>query len=400
MQTYSVSKLFSILVGACGAAAFALIGPLAQARTPAQAGKTDVLVYIGTYTTGKSKGIYTSRLDAAAGTLSTPQLAGESSNPSFLAVHPTRAFLYSVNEIGNFEGKTSGAVSAFGVDRDSGALTPLNQQSSVGGGPAHLVVDAAGKNVLVANYGGGSVAVLPIGEDGRLKPSSAFVQHTGSSINPERQKQPHAHSINLDPSNRAAYVADLGLDKVLIYRYDGTKGSLVVNDPPFAAVKPGAGPRHLAFHPSGRFAYVINELHMTVTVFARDPASGGLTELQTISTLPAGQDVVKGYSTAEVQVHPSGKFLYGSNRGHDSITVFAIDEAGKLTYLQTEPTQGSTPRGFGIDPSGAYLLAANQRSDSVVVFRIDPKTGRLTATGSRIEVGSPVCVKFVPAKKE
>ena len=355
----------------------------------------DMLVYFGTYTGEKSKGVYVSRLDLASGALTRPELAGETASPSFLAVHPSQNFLYAINEIGNFLGKESGSVSAFAIDRNTGRLTALNQQPSVGRGPAHLVVDKAGRNVLVANYGGGSVAVVPIGTDGALKPPSAFIQHTGSSVNPERQKGPHAHSINLDPANRFAYAADLGLDKVLVYRFDADKGSLVANDPPFAQVAAGAGPRHFAIHPNG-FAYVINEMNMTVTAFRRDIERGSLTELQTISTLPPGQGVESGFSTADVQVHPSGRFLYGSNRGHDSIVVFAIDQkSGRLTYVENRPTQGSTPRGFGIDPSGSYLLAANQRSDSVVVFRIDKQTGRLTPTGHTIEVGAPVCVKFV-----
>ena len=355
----------------------------------------DMLVYFGTYTGEKSKGVYVSRLDLASGALTRPELAGETASPSFLAVHPSQNFLYAINEIGNFQGKESGSVSAFAIDRNTGGLTALNQQPSVGRGPAHLVVDKAGRNVLVANYGGGSVAVVPIGTDGTLKPPSAFIQHTGGSIDPERQKGPHAHSINLDPANRFAYAADLGLDKVLVYRFDAGKGSLVANDPPFAQVAAGAGPRHFAIHPNG-FAYVINEMSMTVTAFRRDVERGSLTELQTISTLPTGKRVEAGFSTADVQVHPSGRFLYGSNRGHDSIVVFAIDQkSGRLTYVENRPTQGSTPRGFGIDPSGSYLLAANQRSDSVVVFRIDKQTGRLTPTGQTIEVGAPVCVKFV-----
>ncbi len=358
-----------------------------------------MLVYIGTYTNTTSKGIYVSRLDLALGTLSAPVLAVESSNPSFLAVHPTRDLLYSVNEIGTYEGKPSGSVSAFTINRETGALTALNRQPSVGAGPAHLIVDHGGGNVLVANYGGGSVAVLPIGADGALKPASAFVQHTGSSVNPARQKEPHAHSVNVDAADRFAYVADLGLDKVMIYRLDAAKGSLVPNDPPFVATEPGAGPRHFALHPRGRFAFVINELLNSVTAFTRDPERGGLTAMQTISTLPDDQKPLPNYSTAEVLVHPSGRFLYGSNRGHDSIAVFSIDEkSGRLTFVETQPTQGATPRGFGIDPTGAYLLAGNQRSDSVVVFRINQETGRLTPTGNRIAVGAPVSVKFVGAR--
>jgi 6-phosphogluconolactonase len=340
--------------------------------------------------------VYVSRLDLASGSLSTPELAAETPSPSFLAVHPTRALLYAVNEVSTFGGKPAGSVSAFSIDRQTGRLTALNQQSSGGGGPAHLSVDRAGRHVLVANYGGGSVTVLPIDERGALGAASAFVQHTGSSVNPQRQKGPHAHAINVDPADRFVYVPDLGLDKVLIYRYDPAKGSLVAGDPPFAAVPPGSGPRHIAIHPEGRYAYVINEILCTITAFARDPSRGGMTELQSVSSLPAGVTVESGYSTAEILVHPSGKFLYGSNRGHDSLSVFSIDpKTGRLTFVENEPTQGSTPRGFGIDPSGAFLIVGNQRSDSVVVFRIEAKTGALTAMGRPIEVGSPVSVEFV-----
>jgi 6-phosphogluconolactonase len=216
-------------------------------------------------------------------------------------------------------------------------------------------------------------------------------------VNPERQKHPHAHSITLDPDNRFAYAADLGIDRIMIYRFSAGEGSLAANDPPAAPVDAGAGPRHFAVHPNGRFAYVIKELNCTVTAFTRDAARGGLTALQTISSLPPGQAVQRDYSTAEVQVHPSGRFLYGSNRGHDSIVVFAVDQqSGKLTYVETEPTGGRIPRNFGIDPTGTFLLAANQRSDSVIVFRINPQNGELSPTGATIEVGSPVCVKFVP----
>ena len=355
------------------------------------------LVYFGTYTApGKSQGIYVSRLDMATGRLSPPELAAESVSPSFLAIHPTRDALYAVNEIDTFEGKPGGSVSAFAIDRASGKLTLLNRQPSGGGGPAHVSVDPGGRNVLLANYGGGSVAVVPTGADGRLAAPSAVVRHSGSSVNPGRQKEPHAHSINVDATGRFAYAADLGIDKVMIYAFDAAKGTLAPANPPFAAVTPGSGPRHLAFHPANPFVYVINELTLTVTTFTRDAASGSLTPIQTISTLPAGVAAQSSFSTAEVQVHPSGRFLYGSNRGHDSIAVFAIDQkSGQLTFVESVPTQGRTPRHFGIDPTGTYLLAANQQSDSVVVFRIDAKTGRLTATGNTINVGAPVCVKFV-----
>jgi 6-phosphogluconolactonase len=276
-------------------------------------------------------------------------------------------------------------------------LTFLNRVSSGGAGPCHLVVDKTGKNVLVVNYGSGSTAVLPLEADGRLKEASSFVQHQGSSIDKKRQQGPHAHSVNLSADNRFAMVADLGLDQVLVYRFDAAKGSITPNEPPFAAVKPGSGPRHFAFHPGGKFAYVINEMASTVTAFTYDAARGVLKETQTITTLPADFSGVN--HTAEVQVHPSGKFVYGSNRGHNSIAVFTVDvKKGTLTSVEQVSTQGKTPRNFGIDPTGRWLLAANQDTDNVVVFRIDAKTGRLTPTGQVLEVGAPVCVKFVALK--
>ena len=354
----------------------------------------EVGVYLGTYTGGKSRGIYQAKLDLATGALSPPVLAAEAENSSFLAIHPSKGFLYAVGEVSRLGGKPTGGVSAFSIDAETGKLSLLNQQGSGGAGPCHLVVDGAGKNVLVANYGGGSVAVLPIGSDGKLGEATSTIQHKGSSVNPKRQKEPHAHSINLDPAGRFAVAADLGLDKVLIYRFDPAKGSLEPNDPPFAAVKPGSGPRHFAFHPAGRHAYVINEMTCTVTAFSYDAGKGSFEEIQTHTTLP--EPWKEGYSTAEVQVHPSGKFLYGSNRGHHSIAVFSIDGAtGRLTLVGNEPTQGRTPRNFGIDPTGRCLLAANQDSDTVVVFRIDPATGRLEAAGHKADVPKPVCVKFL-----
>jgi 6-phosphogluconolactonase len=385
------SLLCALLLATCA------LGPMdAREQPAARPAASDVLVYLGTYTGEQSKGIYVSRLDMATGALSPPQLAAESASPSYLAIHPNKQFLYAANEVNTFGGKATGSVSAFAIDRASGLLKPLNQQASVGQGAVHLVVDATGRSVLVANYGGGSVAALPLAADGTLRPASASVQHTGSGADPKRQPAPRAHSINLAPNNRFAYAADLGLDRVLIYRFDADRGTLLANDPPFAAVPPVSGPRHFALHPTGRFAYVINEFTMKLTAFAADAQRGSLTEIETVSTLPPGESSQDGFTTADVQVHPSGRFLFGSNRGHDSIVVFAIDEkTGRLTYVEHEPTQGRTPRAFGIDPSGRYLLAANQRSDSVVTFRIDQKTGRLDPTGHTIRVVSPVCVKFV-----
>jgi 6-phosphogluconolactonase len=334
-------------------------------------------------------------LDLKLGKLSSPQLAGKVQNPSFLAIHPSRKFIYSVNEMGEFRGRRGGGVSAFAIDAQSGMLTPLNQQSSVGSGPCHLVVDRSGKNALVANYESGTVACLPIDSDGKLRPASSSIQHRGSGADPGRQQGPHAHSINLDADNHFAVAADLGLDKVFVYSFDASQGKLTPNDPPFATVAPASGPRHFAFHPSGQFAYVINEMANTVTAFAYDAAKGALKEIQTISTLP---EDFKGTShTAEVQVHPSGKFLYGSNRGHDSIAVFSIDpKTGKLSTVGFEPTQGKHPRNFALDPTGTYLLAENMNSDSIVVFRIDAESGALRPTGQTIAVAKPACIKMIP----
>jgi len=389
-----MSRLFSVfLIGAVAVAMTTRGG----AQAPASAGGS-LLVYIGTYTSaGKSKGIYVSKLDTATGTLSPAELAAETASPSFLAVHPTEKFLYAVNETNTFGSQPTGSVSAFAIDRTTGLLQPLGQQSSEGPGPAHLSVDKAGKNVLVANYGGGSVVVLPINaKDGRLKSASHFVQHKGHSVDPQRQKEPHAHSITSDPSGRFVYVADLGLDWIVIYQLDERKGLLNLNEPPNAHVEPGAGPRHFSVHPSGRYGYVINEMNCTVTAFTRDTNSGALKELQTISALPPKVQMQPAFSGAELELHSSGRYLYTSIRGHNSIALFTIDQnTGRLTYVDSTPTQGDTPRGFGIDPEGKYLLAGNQNSDSVVVFRIDSQTGKLTATGSKIDVASPVSIQFV-----
>ncbi len=354
-----------------------------------------MLVYFGTYTGARSRGIYLSRFDAAAGRLSPPELAAETKNPSFLAVHPNGRFLYAIGELSGSGGKQAGAVSAFSIDPESGKLRLLNQQPSGGAGPCHLAVDKSGKCVLVANYGGGSIAALPLQPDGQLCPPSATIQHHGSSVNPQRQAGPHAHFITPDPDNRFALTCDLGLDKVLVYRFDAASGSLAAHDPPSVAIKAGSGPRHLAFHPNGHLAYLINEIGSTLTALAYSPKPGTLKEVQTVSTLPEKFEGHNG--CAEVQVHPSGKFVYGSNRGHDSLVIFAIDrESGRLSYIGYQLTGGKTPRHFAFDPSGNWLLVENQDSDSVLVFRVNSKTGLLTPQGQAIEVGAPVCAVFVP----
>jgi len=358
----------------------------------------EFFVYFGSYTGAKSKGIYVSRLDAATGRLSEPELAAETKNPSFLAVHPNQRSLYAVGEVNDFDGKRTGAVSAFALDPKSGRLTLLNQQPSDGSGPCHLALDSKGRCVLVANYGSGSIASLPVEQDGSLGKAVSTIQHTGSSVNPQRQAGPHAHFITPDKSDRHALVCDLGLDQVLVYRLDAKLNTLTANDPPSASVAPGAGPRHLAFSPTGKFVYVINEMGSTITAFAYDARRGALKELQTVSTLPSG--FTGSTSCAEIEVHPSGKFVYGSNRGHDSIAAFALDgKSGKLTLVEHQPTQGKTPRHFAIDPTGRWLLAENQGSDTVVVFEIDTKTGKLRATGQAVAVGSPVCAVFAMAGK-
>ena len=382
--------IWSILILGC------LSSPCLFAGTAA--GKNTMLVYIGTYTGPQSKGIYVSRFDTRTGTLSSPELAAETKNPSFLALHPSRRFLYAVGELSSFGGQPGGAVSAFSIDAKTGRLTLLNQQSSHGAGPCHLALDSKGKCILAANYGSGSITALPVDAEGKLAEVSAFtfIQHKGSSINPKRQAGPHAHFIVADPANRFALTCDLGLDKVLVYRLDPGHALLAANDPPSVVIKAGSGPRHLAFHPNGRFVYLINEMASTLTVLGYDSKQGALQELQTVSTLP--EDFHGDSTGAEVQVHPSGKFVYASNRGHDSIAVFAADaKTGKLAFVEQQPTGGKTPRHFALDPSGHWLLAENQGSDNIVVFSVDAKSGRLTATGQKVEVSAPVCVQFVPA---
>jgi 6-phosphogluconolactonase len=357
------------------------------------------LLYVGTYTEegGKSKGIYAFRYDAGTSEITPLGLAAETTNPSWVALHPTGRFLYAVNEVGKYKGPNSGGVSAFSVDHATGKLTFLNEVASRGADPCYITVDKTGKYVLVANYTGGSVAAFPILADGKLGEASSFVQHTGKGTNPERQEGPHAHSIDLSSDNRFAMVDDLGLDELLVYKFDSGKGSLTPNDPPFTKVDAGAGPRHFVLRPDGKFAYVVAEMAHTVTVFSNDAANGKLQSIQTVTTLP--KDFTGRNDDAEVRIHPSGKFLYASNRGDDSIAIYAIDQAkGTLTPVAITHTGGKEPRSFEIDPTGALLFAANQKSDNIAVFKIDAKTGQLTPTGKVLDVGAPVCIKFLAVK--
>ncbi len=361
-------------------------------------------VYIGTYTRGTStmqgraEGIYVGQLDPTTGALTLVHTTPGVVNPSYLAIDPRHRYLYAVNEVLELDGQPSGGVSAFAIDPATGALTFLNRQLSHGTDPCHLTVDQTGQYVLVANYTSGSVAVLPIGSEGQLHDACDVHQHVGSSVHPQRQQGPHAHSINLDPSNRFALVCDLGLDQVLIYRFDPSRGTLTPHEPPSVSAAPGAGPRHLDVHPSRRFVYVINEIGSTLTAYAYDETRGTLSEIQSLSTLPPGFTGTN--HTADVHVHPSGAFVYGSNRGHDSIVIFAVDaRTGRLTYVGHESTRGQTPRNFGIDPTGTFLLAANQRTDTIVTFRIDQETGKLSPTGHVANVPTPVCLKFLQPER-
>lgn len=377
--------------------ATAAIGASFEQSTRAHEGHSSrkFFTYVGTYTGPRSKGIYLFKFDPGHGTLEPLGVAAELSSPSFLAVHPSKPLLYAINEVDKFEGKPTGAVTAFKVDRKTGSLTLLNQVSAGGPGPCHVSVDRTGRCVLVANYGGGSVASYQILPDGGLRGPVSFIQHTGSSVNPSRQKEPHAHSINVSPNNRFAYAADLGLDKILIYKLDAKKATLTPNSITHASLAPGSGPRHFAFHPSGRHAYVINEIVCTVTAFAHNSRTGALREIQTVSTLPAGEAMKPAYSTAEIVAHPNGKLLFGSNRGHHTIAGFQVREDGSLTPAGHTPTQGRTPRNFAIDPTGSHLFAANQGTDNLVVFSIDGTSGALSPTGITAGVPSPVCVRFI-----
>jgi len=346
-------------------------------------------VYVGTYAQGDEKGIYLLHFNSETGQIKLEGRACEAEGPSFLALHPSKPVLYVVGETVYPEG----IVGAYRIDGRTGLLTLINQQSSKGRAPCHLAVAPAGKHVVVANYSSGTVSMYPVEENGGLGAACAVVQHTGTGANPRRQEGPHAHSVNFDAAGRFVFAADLGVDKVYVYRYDAAEGTLAPAASPFATLAAGAGPRHLAFHPSGRNAYVANELDSTVSAFAFNAESGQLDMIASVPTLPP--DFEGESTTAEIRVHPSGRFLYASNRGHDSIAVFSLDpETGRLTPLGHAPSGGETPRNFNIDPTGRFLIAANQASNNVVVFRIDSENGSLELTGEEVAVPEPVCVVF------
>jgi len=364
-------------------------------------GAIPTLVYVGTYTGEKSKGIYVFSLRTSGNevsqniTLVPMGLAAETPNPSFIELDVKRRLLFAVNEVDEFQGKPTGSVSAFSIEQKTGKLTLINQVASGGRGPCHLILDKEGKNLLVANYSSGTVAVVPVATDGRLGEATSVIQHTGRSVHPEIQKGPHAHGVALDAANQFAFVTDLGLDKVMIYKFDAKQGKLTPNEPPFAKLKPGAGPRHIEFRPDGRFAYVLNEMDSTVTAYSYDAAKGALTEVQTTTTLPGYYEGPN--TTAELGIHPNGNYLYASNRGHNSVVLFNIDkDKGTLEYVEEQGTGGKTPRHFGIQPSGQHMAIGNQNSDTVLASRIDAGNGRLKPSGIFADVGSPACMKFLP----
>ena len=353
-------------------------------------------VYVGTYAKAGELSIFQYRLNGTTGQLTKVSGYKGGANPSFLTLAPNQKYLYAVNEVTDFNGSNTGAVSAFAIDNKTGRLTLLNQQATGGGAPCYITLDKSNKFALVANYVGGNVAIFPLQPDGKLGNLRTKQQHEGSGPNTKRQEKPHAHCIVPAPDNQYVFAVDLGIDKVKSYRLNAKEGGLIPNPAGDLTVKGGSGPRHITFHPDGRYAFLISELDSTITALAYTPANGSFTPIQTISTLPA--DYTQESFCADVHVSPNGKFLYGSNRGHNSLAVFAIDpESGNLSLVEHVDTQGKWPRNFGFDPSGQVLLVANQNTNNIFTFLADSKTGKLTPTGHSVEVPSPVCVQVMPA---
>ena len=361
----------------------------------------EYFMYVGGYTFKGGKGIYAYKFSSSTGKLTPLGIAAETLNPSFLAVHPNGRFLYAVNEFASNQfppdPKKNGSISAFSVDATTGKLAFVNVVSSGGAYTPHLAVDESGTTLVAVNYMSGSTVAFPIDADGSLGEASSLIAHTGSSIDPKRQDGPHPHGVAMAPGNRFVIIPDRGTDKLVVYRLDAANSKLSANDPPFTKLKPGSGPRHFVFRPDAKFGYSVNEISSTVTALGWDAKTGTLTEVQTVSTLPSPSP--DGNTAAEVVIDRRGRFLYASNRGHDSIAVFSIDgPTGKLTTVQDIPTEGREPRNFAIDPTSAFLFVANQNSDNIVAFKIDPRTGKLSPTGEKYNAPLPVCIVFVPAK--
>jgi 6-phosphogluconolactonase len=360
----------------------------------------DFLVFFGTYTNALSRGIYVSRLDSKTGELTPPELAAETPSPCWIAISPDQKFLYSSDSVRGFNGEKAGSVTAYAIDRKTGHLTLLNRKSSGGDGPCYTSVDPSGKVLIIANYGGGNVKSYRLNPDGSIGADGTFSQHVGHGPNASRQTSPHAHFITADPSGKFALACDLGLDKVVVYKINTLNGTLdLASDFSTPTVPPGSGSRHLAFSRDAKFVHVINEMGCSVTTLAWDAKEGTLTPIETVSALPDNLPLKPAYTAAEILVHPNGHFVYTTVRGADIISVFAADKStGKLTRIQTLNAGGQVPRGLGIDPTGHWLITGNQKSDNAAEFKIDPTTGQLTPTGRSLKIGSPVDVKFVPAK--
>lgn len=364
-----------------------LIAIFMSAGLMAQAQSNKEIMYVGTYSVRSSDGIYVFEFDRKTGSMTPVQSVSNAKSPSFLALHPSGKYLYSVNEGAD----KRGGVSAYAVDIATGKLQFLNGQSSLGAGPCHISIDQTGKTAFVSNYGGGSLAVLPIKPDGALGAATDSVQNTGSGVDTKRQDKAHVHSTTIAPDNRFAYVADLGIDKLNIYEIDASGSKIKPASTPFATVKPGSGPRHFTFHPNGKYGYLVEELTSAVAVFSRDPKTGALTLIDdNVKTLPT--DFSGPNTSADIHIDPSGKFLYQSNRGANTLAIFTIGSNGKLTKVGDQPTEGKTPRNFLIDPRGDFVFVANQDSDNITIFKRDQKTGKLTYTGQSVKVPAPVCV--------
>lgn len=369
----------------------AILTLLTHTGTTAHAQSAKEIIYVGTYSLRGSEGIYVFEFDRKAGVMKPLQSVSNTKSPSFLALHPSGQYLYSVNEAAQAGPTSAGAVSAYAVDRSTGKLAFLNSQSSLGRGPCHISIDQTGKTAFVANYGGGSLAVLPIKTDGMLGTPTDSVQNTGTGPNTARQEKAHVHSATVAPDNRFVYVSDLGTDKLHIYEADIKNSTVKPAQMPYATVKPGSGPRHFTFHPNGKFAYLVEELTSSVAVFSRDAKTGALTLLSDgVKTLPV--DFNEPNTSADIHVDPSGRFLYQSNRGRNALAIFSIGNDGKLTPLGDEPTMGKTPRNFMIDPKGEFVFVAHQDSDNITIFKRDQQTGKLTYTGQSVSVPAPVCV--------
>ncbi|MEN6534825.1 MAG: lactonase family protein [Bryobacteraceae bacterium] len=351
-------------------------------------------VYVGTCAAeGRADSIHICRFDPGSERLDPIGSQSGLVNPAFLAVHPSRRFLYTVSDVASDQAD-EGGVTSFRIDNDTGRLTVLNRVFSGGGGGCHLALDNTGRTLLVANYFSGSIAAFPVQEDGQLGNPATLTRHHGSSVNQKRQNSPHPHAVVVSPDNRFVLVPDLGLDQVISYRLDSSSASLIRSDPPFAGVEAGSGPRHIAFHPAGGSAYLISEMAASITALSYDQTRGTLRKIQTVLVSPEGNGASSG---AEIDIDPAGRFLYASNRGDDSISVFAISSDGTLELTQRISAYGRGPRSIRLTPSGSYLLAANQNSDSVVLFWVDPKTGSLVMRDRMLRLQSPACIEFVIA---